>query len=116
MRTDGPPVRAPLTFRDGCIAVTLDLRVYRLSAVQKAAYRLASKCTVMLGEVRDESLGMTLGFGPTTGEREALEVARLFFQELLDQELREKVAEETAALRTLILAHAFSRTDLPSRG
>ncbi len=36
------------------------------------------------------------------------------FQELLDQELREQIAVETAPLRNLILAHAYSRTGLPS--
>ncbi|MDC0740808.1 His-Xaa-Ser system protein HxsD [Polyangium mundeleinium] len=103
-------------FRDGCIGVTVDVRAYRLSAVQKTAYRLAAKCTAIIGEVREHSLVVTLTFAPTTGEREALETARLFFQELLDQELREKVGEQTASLRALILAHAFSRTSLPPRG
>ena len=42
----------------------------------------------------------------------ANEIARVFFQELLDQELREHVAEETGPVRTLIIAQAFSKTDL----
>ncbi|AUX32029.1 hypothetical protein SOCE836_041650 [Sorangium cellulosum] len=101
--------------RDGRIAVTVDLRAYRLAAVQKAAYRMAAKCTAVFGEIHDHSLGLTLAFPPATGERAALEAARLFYQELLDQELREKVGEETASLRTLILAHAFSRARVPPR-
>ncbi|XXX81443.1 His-Xaa-Ser system protein HxsD [Sorangium sp. So ce134] len=107
---------APFAFQDGHIAFTVDLRAYRLAAVQKAGYRMAAKCTAMLGEIHDHSLDVTLVFPPATGERAALEVARLFFQELLDQELREKVGEETASLRTLILAHAFSRARIPPRG
>jgi His-Xaa-Ser system protein HxsD len=47
--------------------------------------------------------------------REIDEVVRQFFQELLDQELREQIAEETAPVRTLILAHAFSKADLIKR-
>jgi His-Xaa-Ser system protein HxsD len=113
---EDPPVNDPFVFRDGRVAFGVDLRVYRLSAVQKTAYRLASKCTAVLGEIRGESLAVTLAFAAGTRERDALEVARLFFQELLDQELREKVAEETSSLRALILAHAFSRTNLPSSG
>jgi His-Xaa-Ser system protein HxsD len=40
---------------------------------------------------------------------------RSFFQELLDQELRERIAEETDAIRSLILAQAYSKTDLIRR-
>ncbi|KYF68803.1 His-Xaa-Ser system protein HxsD [Sorangium cellulosum] len=116
MRTEGLDPGAPFVFRDGRVAVSIDLRAYRLTAVQKTAYRMAAQCTAVLREVHDHSLEVTLTFPPTTSERAAIETARLFFQELLDQELREKVAEETASLRTLILAHAFSRAPVPRRG
>lgn len=106
---------ALFVFQGGCIALTIDVRVYRLVAVQKTAYKMAAKCTVVLGDMRDQSLGVTLTFAPGTNEREAVETARLFYQDLLDQELREKVGEETSALRTLILAHAYSRTSLSRR-
>ncbi|XYI02571.1 His-Xaa-Ser system protein HxsD [Sorangium sp. So ce1128] len=116
MTTKGPDAGAPFSFRDGYIAITVDLRAYRLSAVQKAAYRMAAKCTAVVGKIHDQSLEVTLTFPPTTSERAALEAARLFFEELLDQELREKVGEETASLRALILAHAFSRARVPPQG
>jgi His-Xaa-Ser system protein HxsD len=116
MKTMDADAGAPFAFRDGHIAVAVDLRAFRLAAVQKAAYRMAAKCTAVIGEIRDNSLDVTLAFPPATGEQAALEAARLFFQELLDQELREKVGEETASLRTLILAHAFSRVRVPPRG
>jgi His-Xaa-Ser system protein HxsD len=109
-----PPAEA-LAFRDGNVPIDIDLRVYRLSAIQKAAYRLARQCTAVLGEIRGDSLSVVLTFGPETREREALDVARLFFRELLDQELREKVREETAPLRALLMALAFSRTGLAPR-
>ena len=51
-------------------------------------------------------------FTPAVTEQDALETMRLFFQELLDQELREQVGDETRALRALIVAQAFSRTGL----
>jgi His-Xaa-Ser system protein HxsD len=40
------------------------------------------------------------------------EILRDFFQELLDQDLRETIARETQQARSVILAHAFSRTSL----
>lgn len=102
-------------FQDSCIRITVDLGVYRLSALQKTAYRLADRCTIVIGELDGATVPVSLAFGPGIAEEEAKSVARLFFQELLDQELREKVGAETAAIRSLILAHAFSKTDLVNR-
>ena len=104
-----------LLLRDGAIPLSLDLRVYRLAAVQKTAYRLADRCTAVLGPIREETLSVILTFSPGATEAAAVAVGRLFFQELLDQELREKIGEETHAIRSLILAQAFSKTDLISR-
>lgn len=104
-----------LTFTGDRIELRLDLRVYRLTAVQKSAYRFAERCTAMLGALDGDVLPVSLLFRPGTVEREAHEVARGFYQELLDQELREKIGEETQPLRAFILAHAFSKTDLIQR-
>jgi His-Xaa-Ser system protein HxsD len=104
-----------LTFRDGSVRALLDLRCYRLTAVQKAGYKCADKCTLVVGSLEGHSLPITLLFPPATREREALEQVRLFFRELLDQELREKLADETQPVRALLLAHAFSKTDLIRR-
>jgi His-Xaa-Ser system protein HxsD len=97
------------------IRTKVDLRVYRLTAVQKTAYKLADRCTAVLGETHGDTLPITIAFGPRVVEAEACEIARQFFRELLDQELREKIGEETRAIRSLLLAHAFSRTDLIRR-
>jgi His-Xaa-Ser system protein HxsD len=110
--TVASPFDPVLSFCDDGIKLRVDLQVYRLVAVQKTAYRLAERCTAMLGSPDSEVLPLTLLFRPGTVEREAFETARAFFQELLDQELREKIAEETQPLRALILAHAFSKTGL----
>ena len=105
----------PFAFRDGTVEIAIDLKMYRLVAVQKAAYRFADRFTAVLGSERDHVLPVSLVFKPTTSERDALEGARLFFEELLDQELREHVGDETRAIRALIIAQAFSRTDLVKR-
>jgi|HubBroStandDraft_6_1064221.scaffolds.fasta_scaffold450954_2 His-Xaa-Ser system protein HxsD len=103
------------TFLDGSVRTRVDLRCYRLSAVQKTSYRLADKCTVILGVLDGDSLPITITFPSATAEGEALATVRLFYQELLDQELREKIGQETGPLRALLLAHAFSKTDLIRR-
>jgi His-Xaa-Ser system protein HxsD len=103
------------SFRDDAIRLCVDLAVYRLSAIQKTGYRLAARCTVVLGEMEGSQVSVTLLFRSGTAQSDAMEVARLFFQELLDQELREQVGEETKPLRNLIIAQAFSKTDLIRR-
>lgn len=105
----------PFSFAGGCIHAKVDVRAYRLVAVQKAAYKLAARCTVVIGAEHEQLLPIALTFGSPVAEVEARQVAQLFFRELLDQELREKIGGETAALRSLILAHAFSKTDLVNR-
>lgn len=102
-------------FIDGAVSIAIDLRSYRLAAVKKAGYRLADRCTAVLGTMDGNTLPLTLRFKRGATEPAAREAARLFFQELLDQELREQIAEETTSVRTLILAHAFSKVDLIKR-
>ena len=102
-------------FVDGVIDLAIDLRCYRLSAVKKAAYRLADRVTVILGSPESDRLPVSLRFKPSVVEASARETIRQLFQELLDQELREQIAEETNPVRTLILAHAFSHVDLIKR-
>lgn len=105
----------PFDLEDGSARANLDLRVYRLAAIKKAAYRVASRCTVVLGVSEGDNLPVRVLFKPGTAEGAAREGVRAFFEELLDQELREHIAEETGPVRTLILAHAFSKTDLIRR-
>lgn len=93
----------------------LDLRSYRLAAVKKAGYRLADRCTLVIGSPDGDRLDVSLRFKTGTTSDHADSVVRAFYQELLDQELREHVAEETNPVRTLILAHAFSHVDLIKR-
>jgi His-Xaa-Ser system protein HxsD len=109
--SDSPAV----AFEDGIARTTLDLRVYRLTAVKRAAYRLAERFTAALGAPDGHRLPVSFLFKPGTAEATARESVRAFFQEMLDQELREQIAEETGPMRTLILAHAFSKTDLIRR-
>lgn len=85
----------------------IDLAVYRLAAVKKAAYRFSSSATAAI-EVDGRHAVVVL---TRTGEG-AGDLEQAFLREVLDQELREVVADETAPVRNLILAQVFSRTNL----
>ncbi|MBX3220104.1 MAG: His-Xaa-Ser system protein HxsD [Labilithrix sp.] len=106
---------ALFAFEGDAIRVTLDLRVYRLTAIKKAAYRVADRCTAMLQSPSEHELPVLFTFKAGASKESAITSVRAFYQELLDQELREEVAEETGPMRALILAHAFSKTDLIRR-
>lgn len=57
-----------LVLVDGAIALMIDVRVYRLTAVKKAAYRMADRCTAMIGALADPLIPVTLRFKPGTSE------------------------------------------------
>jgi His-Xaa-Ser system protein HxsD len=102
-------------YENGSLSFEVDLRVYRVSAVKKAAYRLAARCTVAIGSPDGDRLPLRLLLRSNEQEAASRESLRLFFEELMDAELREQIADETAPMRALILANAFSRTDLVGR-
>ena len=102
----------PFVIDGECVKVVLDTTVYRLVAIQKAGYRLAQRFTLVLGIADGSKLPVALLLSQGTTARDAIAA---FYRELCDQELRENVAEQTKDIRSLLLAHAFSRTDLVKR-
>ena len=87
-----------------------DLAVFRLEAIKKAVYRYAGAFTVEVEKVSDSRVRVTLSpcqLPPKVN----LDPNRLR-NEVLDQELREVVAEETKSVRDLLLAHTFSGLSL----
>jgi len=106
-----PPNAGP----DPALEITIDTRVHGLLAVKKAAYRLARRCTVVLGSPEGDLIPLRFLFPRGTGEETAAEAVRLFHRELLDEDLRAVIHDQTDALRDLILAHTFSRMDLVER-
>jgi His-Xaa-Ser system protein HxsD len=88
------------------VSIIVDARVYRLSAVKKAAYRMADRCFV---RIEAESAGrIEVRLAPKTEQIPCETLEGMFRNELLDQDLRETIAEETERVRNLILAQAFS--------
>jgi len=88
----------------------LDSSVYSLEAIQKSAYRFIDRLTVLISQVENKVI---CEIDPVTGLKAPLdEVIADFKRELLDQQLRLKIKTETADVRNLILALAFSRSGL----
>jgi His-Xaa-Ser system protein HxsD len=92
------------------ITVTVDPNVYPLSVVKKAAYRLGGRCFVHIEAPPGGDIRVTLTARPGDPAPETL--VGEFDNHLLDQDLRESIAQETERVRNLILAQAFSGLSL----
>ncbi len=88
------------------IIISVDASVYRLSAVKKAAYRFGDRCFVQIEALAGERIQVRLTAKSGTMPLDTLEGE--FQNELLDQDLRESIAEQTERVRNLILAQAFT--------
>lgn len=84
--------------------------LFRPLAIQKAAYRFAARCSVQLEALADRRIRAVLTARGSDSELTA--IAEQFRIEVLDQELREAVADETRRVRDLLLAQAFLATSL----
>ena len=88
----------------------IDEQIYCLEVVQKAAYRFIDRLTILISK----------GDGKLICEVDAVDGSQELFEanianfkrELLDQQLRKQIKDETEPARNLILAYAFSRTGL----
>lgn len=88
---------------------SFDPAAYSVDAVQRAAYRLSDRGSfeVVVGEAAIEVTVTPLG-----EEADAPALMAELRGEALDQVLRERIRAETADVRNLVLALAFSRTGL----
>ena len=87
-----------------------DLNTYRLSAIKKAAYRFSGMYRIDITTLPQNQVVVTM---TTLRDLSAQEGDTLVFEnEVLDQELREIVAEETKTVRDILLAQAFSGISL----
>lgn len=89
---------------DGGVLISLDAKIYSETAALKAVHEVSALCTGTVSSVPD-SLEVRLTGGDST-------LVDNFLRRVNDHVLREKLDKQTAALRDLILAHTFSKTDL----
>jgi His-Xaa-Ser system protein HxsD len=89
----------------------VDLNAFSLDSVKRAAYRFTDKFAIDLC-VDGPIATCTFIFDSARTEDWIDRTLAAFRKELLDQELRAAIREETKDVRNLILAHAFSRSGL----
>ena len=92
-------------------AVEFSAAVYNVEAVKRAAYQFSDRVAVEVAPV-DGTIHCRLIPRSTTAAERLEQIAHDFRIEVLDQDLRLKIADETEPLRNLILSLAFSKTGL----
>ena len=93
------------------VTIRVDLRIYPLEAAQRAAFRCTDIASFEFSLVGEEGLDVTATPKSTLSIAPESLAAR-FHNELLEQKLRQTIADETKSERDLILAYAFSNTKL----
>lgn len=93
--------------------VPVDLAVFSLEAIKRAAYRFTDRFAVNV-QVDGGTASCTLTFDAQPSDEIVDRAVSEFQKELLDQDLRARIREETKGSRNLILAYAFSRSGLIS--
>lgn len=88
------------------VSIDVDLNVYRMSVVKKAAYRIGDRCSAKIETAPGDRASIRLT--PKSEQTSLHGLEADFLQELLDQDLRESIAQETERVRNLLMAQAFS--------
>jgi His-Xaa-Ser system protein HxsD len=92
------------------VVFDLDMNVYRLAAIKKAAYKFGDRCFIQVATLPNGCARVEINPKAPTASATMLEAE--FRNEALDQELREMISDETVGVRNLLLAQAFSATSL----
>jgi His-Xaa-Ser system protein HxsD len=99
---------------EGTVHFEVDLSVYSLDTVKRAAIKFTSECAVLFERESESLLIVILNFAGDQAKERKLQLGAALCNEILDQDLRESIAQKTEGSRNLILAHAFSKTSLTS--
>lgn len=94
-----------------CRHVRFATAVYDPEAIKRAAYAISDRARVDINPTPDHIVCTLRPLKPTS-EQEFQVIENDFAVEVLDQDLRQKIATETEAFRNLILSVAFSKTNL----
>ena len=88
-----------------------DNRVFSLPAVKKSAYKYINSFTTDIN-LEGNEIVCALTFASPANEVRSARLVEEFKKEVLDQDLREQIKVETAPIRNLIFALAFSKTGM----
>jgi His-Xaa-Ser system protein HxsD len=94
------------------LALPVDLALYSLDAVMRAAYKFTDRCFVWLERTKGTTDGLNVFFVGRAPDAELRPLILELQNELLDQQLRCRLEAQFGAVRALIVAQAFSEGNL----
>jgi His-Xaa-Ser system protein HxsD len=92
------------------LKLTFENSVFGHEAIKRALYRFADRCSCEIAS--DDKLTVVTVYSNESENPAQLEAD--IRNEILDQDLRSSIAQDTQHVRNLILANAFSKTNLIS--
>ncbi len=108
---DSVPEPAAVTLGHNQVSLKVDLSIYVLGAVRRAAYKFTDRCYLFLSRCEDPGW-LTVIFGAKAGQQNLVSLFGEFCNELLDQQIRDDLANEAGSVRDLIVAQAFAEGNL----
>lgn len=103
-----PRADSDLSGRAQQVEVSLDTKVFSPEAVLRAAYWFSGDWEVAIVPAEPSEIKVMLTPKGHTGDKASADIVGRFCSAVMDAELRIQIARETAAIRELILAKAFS--------
>lgn len=92
-------------------AITFAASIFDIEAVKRAAYRFSDRIAVDIERDETDIIKCRLHLlAPNDDPTLLNQISKEFRNEVLDQDLRIKIAAETETYRNLILSLAFSKT------
>lgn len=101
----------PGTPEGAAARLEFDARLFSIDVVERAALKFSEHCSFSFSLPSDTTIAVDIDLR----EGRAASISQLVASlrnEVLDQQLRERIAKETESERNLILAYAFSNTKL----
>jgi His-Xaa-Ser system protein HxsD len=102
----------PFSLGEKRCALEVDTSVYDLSAIFRACYRFTDRCYLFLARCETDRGWITIALASKSPEVDLSNAVGDFCNELIDQQLRGALMQETAPLRELIVAQAFAEGNL----
>lgn len=100
--------------QDGSATVIFDLSLHSETSIKKAIYKFASDFSTLLEKTSENSITAYITFPASMDQDSKSKLLSALCNEVIDQDLREQIFVETEGTRNLILAQAFSKTNLLS--
>src|ERR1039458_3511896 len=76
-------------------SISLSTSIYSVEAVKKTAYKFADRTSIIINPGPDSTISLVFNFAGKYANNDRKQIIADFFNELLDQDLRERIKKET---------------------